>query len=208
VYRDADGDGHGGRFTTDMRVGCAEGGYSTLPDDCKDDDREVHPGAKEICNNKDDNCNGRVDEGARLSCGVGYCRTVADTCTATQCKPGEPRPEQCNLIDDDCDGTIDNDAPCDPGRVCVTGRCLLNDDARAIQETLDGGAPADAGRAGAGGRPGGSVAGDGGVVSEDRRRRTGGCQLGGGGAAGGLFILALALGSGLVLAISRRTRRR
>jgi len=46
---DADGDGYG--------VGCAAG------NDCNDHDPAIHPGAAEVCNFKDDNCNGLVDEG-------------------------------------------------------------------------------------------------------------------------------------------------
>jgi formylglycine-generating enzyme required for sulfatase activity len=45
---DEDGDGYG--------MGCAAG------PDCNDHDRAIHPGAKETCNFKDDNCNGLVDE--------------------------------------------------------------------------------------------------------------------------------------------------
>jgi formylglycine-generating enzyme required for sulfatase activity len=45
---DEDGDGYG--------FGCAAG------PDCNDRDPAMHPGAKEVCNFKDDNCNGLVDE--------------------------------------------------------------------------------------------------------------------------------------------------
>jgi formylglycine-generating enzyme required for sulfatase activity len=45
---DVDGDGYG--------LGCAAG------NDCNDRDPAIHPGAAEICNFKDDNCNGVVDE--------------------------------------------------------------------------------------------------------------------------------------------------
>jgi eukaryotic-like serine/threonine-protein kinase len=45
---DEDGDGYG--------MGCAAGL------DCNDRDPAIHPGATEICNFKDDNCNGVVDE--------------------------------------------------------------------------------------------------------------------------------------------------
>jgi MYXO-CTERM domain-containing protein len=190
VYRDNDGDGHASRTTSDMRVGCAPG-YTNLRDDCNDSDKDVYPGAKEICNNKDDNCNGRVDEGARLTCGTGWCRVVADTCNATSCTPGSPRPEQCNLIDDDCDGVIDNDAPCENGRVCVLGRCLAPDDARAIREAMDGGAPDAAHSAPTQTEPDGGEA----PSSADRRReRPAGCQQGGGPEASRIWLLLLAGG--------------
>jgi len=71
VYKDADGDGYGDRFSTEMRMGCGDGfGWSSVRTDCDDADRTIHPGAVEICNNKDDNCSGRVDEGARRRCWV------------------------------------------------------------------------------------------------------------------------------------------
>jgi hypothetical protein len=187
TYRDNDGDGHASRTSTDTRMGCGEPGYTTLRDDCNDSDKDVYPGAKEVCNNKDDNCNNRVDEGARLTCGTGWCRVVVDSCTASSCTPGSPRPEVCNLIDDDCDGVIDNDAPCDNGRVCITGRCLASDDARAIRESMDGGIP-DAARA-----VPGRTEPDGGEATGSDRHRTGaaGCQQGGPGPTGAGLLLVL-----------------
>jgi len=214
TYRDNDGDGHASRTTSDTRVGCGEAGYTTLRDDCNDSDKDVYPGAKEVCNLKDDNCNNRVDEGARLTCGVGWCRVTVENCTATACTPGSPRPEQCNLIDDDCDGVIDNDAPCDNGRVCVTGRCLNSDDARAIRESMDGGAPDAA--------PSGAPRADGGTTdpgsSARRRDRPAGCQQAGGvpGASGVVGVVMLAVlwlrrrwgGSSLPATVPSRASRR
>ena len=144
VYRDVDGDGYGDRFTTDMKVGCSSSGYAPNKDDCDDADKTINPGLKEVCNNKDDDCNGRVDEGARASCGLGWCRRNAEACDALMCTPGSPRAEQCNLFDDDCDGVIDNSATCEPGKTCFEGRCLVDEDARASAEAnamaSDGGA--------------------------------------------------------------------
>src|SRR3989344_2809004 len=40
---------------------------TTCHRDCKDDDRLVNPGAAELCDNKDNNCDGRVDEGIRAT---------------------------------------------------------------------------------------------------------------------------------------------
>ncbi len=216
VYRDADGDGYGDRFTMDMRVGCAMGGYAPNRDDCDDENKEIHPGVKEVCNNKDDDCNGRIDEGAKATCGQGWCRRNADACDARMCTPGQPRAELCNLFDDDCDGMIDNDAKCDePGKVCFEGRCLASDDAKAAAEAkgaVDGGAgiggavdggvspPPSAG----GGNPAG---GSGTTVRGDQGSKPSslwGCRYGG---AGGSTLTALAV-AGLLLVLGRRRRSR
>jgi hypothetical protein len=134
MYRDADGDGYGQRSSTDTRQGCSSSGYVPNQDDCDDTDKTVHPGAKEICNNLDDDCNGRIDEGARSTCALGWCQRYAETCDTRTCFPGPPRAEECNLYDDDCDGVIDNGARCDAGKVCFAGRCLASDDAKAAAE--------------------------------------------------------------------------
>jgi hypothetical protein len=63
LYRDQDQDGHAGRFTTDTRMHCgALLGYAAVRDDCNDNNTAIYPGAFELCNGRDDNCDGRVDE--------------------------------------------------------------------------------------------------------------------------------------------------
>ena len=154
LYRDADGDGYGDFGGTDTRTGCSGSGYSPSRDDCNDSDRTVNPGAKEVCNTRDDNCNGRVDEGAKLTCGVGWCRQTAASCDSQTCEPSKPRAEECNLFDDDCDGVVDNGASCPGGgKVCYQGRCLASDDAKAQAEAEMMSAP------GPGGADGGSAGG-------------------------------------------------
>ena len=57
-FPDADGDGFGNSaFST--AAGCTgqpPAGYAAQGGDCADGDATVHPGAKEVCNGKDDNC--------------------------------------------------------------------------------------------------------------------------------------------------------
>ena len=164
VYKDNDGDGYGG-VGAEMKVGCDNGfGYSSTRDDCDDDNRKIHPGADEICNNVDDNCSGRVDEGARASCGVGWCRRLAPSCEGDTCVPGPPRDEQCNAFDDDCDGVVDNgENLCSEGRQCVDGFCLTGqeaDEAR-MNAAADAG-PGSSGQGGSGAGAGGSAGASGG----------------------------------------------
>jgi len=202
LYKDGDGDGHGARFTTDTKMGCNLAGYTALHDDCDDQNKEIYPGAKEVCNNKDDNCNAKIDEGAKTSCGVGWCRAVADSCTSTACTPGMPRQEECNLIDDDCDGMIDNNAHCENGRVCVLGRCLNSDDATMITMSMagDGGAPIST-PGGPGSPTTGGASSDGGAVKTKSQASRFGCGYGGGQPGG---LLALGLVVALMLAARRR----
>lgn len=62
VYRDYDLDGFGGDYGPYLKCGPSEG-FSATNDDCNDRDVLTYPGATEICNQKDDNCNTDIDEG-------------------------------------------------------------------------------------------------------------------------------------------------
>jgi hypothetical protein len=194
LYRDADGDGHGARDTTDTKTGCTGGsGYAAIADDCNDNDRNTFPGAPEMCDALDNNCNAKVDDGARASCGVGWCRRLAPTCDPTSCTQGQPRAEMCNNFDDDCDGVNDNGVDlCEGGRVCVRGYCLL-------PSQVDGGGanpPASSGSAGSG-----NLGVDGGAGQKAQASALG-CALGKPRTTGSPALLLLAL-----IAVLRRRRR-
>ncbi len=106
--------------------------------DCDDNDKTVYPAykgkpaAKEICDNKDNNCNKQIDENITRSCFsgktgctqkadgsyqcVGLCKAGTQKCSAgkwSQCSNEVlPSKEVCNGKDDDCDGTVDNNNVC------------------------------------------------------------------------------------------------
>jgi MYXO-CTERM domain-containing protein len=104
--------------TLDLVVDADDDGFDA-DEDCDDTEPAVHPGATELCNGVDDDCDDEIDEGcpcddgATRPCGsdVGECSPGTERCTAEQwgaCE-GEtgPQPELCNGVDDDCDGEID-----------------------------------------------------------------------------------------------------
>jgi Putative metal-binding motif len=127
LYPDGDDDGYYGQLeamSLDVVMGCVgTPDYAGEPGDCEPEDPTKHPGAEEVCNLYDDNCDGRADERVRPICGVGWCAREAWTCELANCDPGEPQSETCNLLDDDCDDEIDEDVECPEGAACVAGEC-------------------------------------------------------------------------------------
>src|SRR5204863_288590 len=65
-YRDADGDGYGDDSKSTQAC-AAPAGYVADNTDCNDDDNTVYPGAKEICDGKDNDCNGKIDESVKTT---------------------------------------------------------------------------------------------------------------------------------------------
>jgi hypothetical protein len=156
LWPDGDGDGYYRYQTGTPKIGCGNvPGYAALSGDCVDTDPAIHPGAAEICNLKDDNCNGRDDERVRPQCGLGWCARNSYTCNPLDCQPGAPQPEACNLTDDDCDGEIDEDS-CAAGMVCVSGTCMAAGDGGPVIGTGGAGGGAGAGSGGSGGASAGN----------------------------------------------------
>ncbi len=103
--------------------------------------------SREVCNNKDDDCDGIVDnfkETCQATCGAG-----SRTCTAgqwSQCQSNRgPQPETCNNIDDDCNGTVDENlnrncqTACGNGtETCAFGRWVNCTAPQPQREVCDG----------------------------------------------------------------------
>lgn len=119
-YRDADGDGYGD--PGDSVAACSQpAGYVADNSDCDDGDPDVHPGAAELCNDVDDDCDIATADGSDevwlgWDCdgpdsdlcpeGVFECVAGAQACSDET----DDTLEICdNSIDDDCDGNTDEE---------------------------------------------------------------------------------------------------
>lgn len=102
-------------------------GYD-VTSDCDDNDATVHPGATEVCDGIDDDCDGEIDEGVTVTYyidedgdGWGSERDVIEACEPSpgyvsisgDCDDDNPyifpgAGELCDGIDNDCDGVEDD----------------------------------------------------------------------------------------------------
>lgn len=140
-YADSDSDGYGDPDVSEQACNASEG-YVADNTDCDDEDGDVNPGATELCNYKDDDCDDETDEGYGLgdacSDGTGVCLVEGtyDSCaedgSSAVCSVEEDLSQQldteiCNGVDDTCDGETDEgcdddgDGYCDEDMVTGTG---------------------------------------------------------------------------------------
>jgi hypothetical protein len=134
-YEDADGDGHASSTSVSVESCSTPTGYVLDVDDCNDADASVFPGASELCNGVDDDCNELMDDADPnldvTSTAVFYIDRDADgyggaffpvraceqpdgtTVSADDCDDVDARiypgaTEVCDGRDNDCDGALDD----------------------------------------------------------------------------------------------------
>ena len=98
--------------------------------DCDPFDPLIYPGADEVCNGKDDDCDSAKDEElGTLECGVGECFKVVPACLngkLNTCEPKSTGTEVCDGKDNDCDGKTDEELGT---LTCGKGECVATVDA-------------------------------------------------------------------------------
>ncbi len=131
-YLDGDTDGFGD-LRVSLRACSAPSGYVADATDCNDSAAAAHPGAPEVCDFLDNDCDGTIDEDDAVDAATWYTDADADRfgdasswifscyapsgavsnaldCDDTDASVWPGAPEYCDGIDSDCDGFVDDAA--------------------------------------------------------------------------------------------------
>ena len=133
-----------------LQITCAPGGHGA---DCDDTNAAVHPGAVELCDCKDNDCNGAVDEGVcNTAAACGRCDIACAAPNGTPaCTSGACTIASCDAGYSDCNGRVDDGCEADllasvtdcgacgnacsqanGSEVCAVGACQI----RVVQRRL------------------------------------------------------------------------
>ncbi len=114
-----------GTETGETGLSDADGDGFLARDDCDDDDPAAHPGAAEVCDEVDNNCDGAVDEGVTMTlyldidedgygdaaeegCAEGFgLVSVAGDCDDADAAIYPGADDVCDDVDNDCDDLVD-----------------------------------------------------------------------------------------------------
>ena len=160
-YADVDGDGYGAGAGTSSCSPIA--GSVTNNADCNDNNAAINPGATEVCNGFDDDCDGSTDEGLTFltyyvdadvdgygaGAGVSSCNPIAGSvlvdgdCVDNNAAVNPGATEICNGIDDNCANGIDegfdvdNDGYTSCGGDCDDNNAAVNPAATEVCNGVD-----------------------------------------------------------------------
>jgi PKD repeat protein len=124
-FLDSDNDGFGSNTNT-VNACVAPNGFVAVGGDCNNSNAAIFPGAAELCNTIDDDCDASIDEGFDLD-GDGYTSCDGD-CNDANALAYPGAFEICNAADEDCDGLIDEGYDLDgDGFTVCNGDCNDND---------------------------------------------------------------------------------
>ncbi|MCK4460064.1 MAG: putative metal-binding motif-containing protein [Methanosarcinales archaeon] len=119
-YGDADGDGYGDPANTTEAPCSPPIGYVEDNTDCNDGNPAIHPGATEVCNGIDDDCDGAVDEGL-----------PTDTYYSDDDADGYGDPDNSTVACSQPAGYVTNDGDCDDTNAAI------NPDAVEVNDGID-----------------------------------------------------------------------